>query len=136
MRNRLLALPLNSVFVTSKRPTSAVEATWVPPSAWRSRHDVHHADLGHGGDEVHLGADQVRVGQRLGPRPERHLHGTVRGDLGVHQLGHLGAEPLGQRTELEVPPGPSGSMFPPVTDAPDTPPALRGFRTLAERPLG
>ena len=69
-------------------------------------HDVHHSDLGDRlGDEVDLGADQVLVGQGLGPGQKRHLDGTVGRDLGVDQLGHPLSEPLGQRPELEVHPG-------------------------------
>ena len=51
-------------------------------------------------------AGQTRILQRGGLRPEPRLHRAVRGDLGVRQPGHLGAEVLRQRTELEVHPRP------------------------------
>jgi hypothetical protein len=43
---RLLIRPFDSYPVTRMRPTSRVLATWVPPSAWRSRpYDLDRPDL-------------------------------------------------------------------------------------------
>ena len=83
--------------------------------------DVDHADLGHRlGDEVHLGADEVLVLHGVGPGQERHLDGSVGGELGVHQLLDSRPEALGQRVELEVHAGgerlhvPAGHRHPPL----------------------
>ena len=110
IRIRLFALPFDSVFTTRTRPTSAVDRTCVPPSACLSIPTMSITRIGSTdvGDQRHLRADQVRVGERLGPREEAHEHGHVLGEARVELLLDLATDLLAHALELEVHPRGAG----------------------------
>ena len=68
IRRRRKPRPLLSILVTAMRPIMAVEATWVPPSAWTSipLMSTDHLDIR--GQQVTCGADDVRDRHGLLPR--------------------------------------------------------------------
>ena len=82
---RLLPLPFDSVFVTSKRPISEVVRTCVPIGLLVEADDVDDTDLlDRLGDQRDLRPNEVLVHHRRLSREELHLDGTGRGDLDVH----------------------------------------------------
>ena len=85
-------------------PTSRVLATCVPPSAWRSSPTISivRIVLDPLGEQVDLGPDQVRDGERLGPWQDRHPDVARGRQLGVDRrldgVDEVARHPL----ELEV----------------------------------